>query len=630
MQGTVGWIVDRHDPSRLMPLGATGELLLEGPMITRGYLHQPEKTREVYIEVPGCLKRFRKDQQPGRLYLTGDLAQWTSRGILRFAGRKDNQIKLRGQRLELEEVIWHIRQHLGHGNEVAAEVIKRRQGAQDSSLLLGFVHDHNTPSIQGPDMILPPSQEFLTRSSAIQRKLKGALPAYMVPATILPLAFMPRTQSGKIDRRRLTDAATALTPEQLQIYQDHSHDVHDKQSPVTPAEETLQLLWSTVLGLATENISRHDHFFHLGGESIAAMKLAILAQQQGHDLLVAQIFDNPYLSDMALLVGTNPAIVLAPPPFGLLGAARDRLLAAACVQCHLSPEDVEDIYPTTPLQEGLIAATSRDPAQYVATTRYAVAATLDWSRFVDAWERTSQAHPILRTRVMQDKEGGGTYQVVTRTPACWERHIVDNKDDGSGLSVTPGLGTTLCRCVLLLSKTSQVIGCVISMHHALYDEWSNHVLLDEIKRAYHEQQLLHQSFSAVVAYQLHVQAAAKEFWSTELADYSGTHFPALPSATYRPTANSTCEVSIELPRVSHQITLATKIQFAWGLLVSLYTGRNDVVFGVTTSGRGTPVHGIDRIMGPTIATSPRRMRISPSSNATDFLQAISISCTHSV
>ncbi|KAH8422250.1 uncharacterized protein LDX57_000008 [Aspergillus melleus] len=622
MQGTVGWIVDRHDSSRLMPLGATGELLLEGPMVTRGYLDEPDKTREAYIEAPAWLKGFRQGQQPGRLYLTGDLAQWTSDGDLRTAGRKDNQVKLRGQRIELEEVAWHVRQHFGQTSEVAAEIIQRSQGTQDSSLLLGFVHEQSVLSTQSADIVAPASEEFLTKSWAIYHKLKEDLPAYMVPAALLPVFFMPRTQSGKIDRRRLREAGAALTPEQLQGYWHHGHDAKDKQAPVTPSEKTLQLLWSAVLGIATKDIARQDHFFHLGGESITAMKLASMAQRQGHDIMVAQIFDHPYLSDMAALLGSNPAIIPAPAPFELLEGARERLVTAACVQCHLSWEDIDDIYPCTPLQEGMMAVTSRDPAQYVATSRYTIPATLDWDRFVRAWERTSQAHPILRTRIIQDKESGSSYQVVTRTPVCWDRHVVDNEYAASNFSVKPGLGIALCRCSLLLSKDSRPQCCVISMHHALYDEWSNHVLFDEIERAYHEQVLSHQPFSAVVAYQLDVKSAARDFWAHELADYDAPHFPALPSPTYMPAANSTSSISIGLAQETQQITLATQIQLSWGVLVSLYTRKDDVVFGVTTSGRGTPVRGIDRVLGPTIATSPRRMRLDASCNVMDVLRQI--------
>lgn len=629
MQGTLGWIVHRSDPSRLMPLGAVGELLLEGPMVTRGYLHDPEKTRASYISPPEWLTRFRHGKQSDRLYLTGDLAQLTSHGSIRILGRKDNQVKLHGQRIELEEVESHIRRHWEGAEDIAAEAIQRIQGDHDTTLLVGFVYvneAHESPSSLDT-IIAPPSSNFLSSAAAARRGLQETLPLYMVPAVLLPLSFMPRSKSGKIDRRCLREAGQALTADRLREYSSSEGALEHRQDPVTHAEEALQCLWATVLRVSPEDISRSDNFFHLGGDSITAMKLVSLAQREGHSLLVAQVFDNPRLCDMASFIHGLPSghsITTAAVPFTLIGDSmeRERLLREIGEIYRLPLEQIEDIYPCTPLQEGLVALTSKDPRRYVATTRYNVPQDVDLDRFFSAWQKVSQAHPILRTRIIQDNGTGRTFQVVTREPISWEKHSLEDLADLSDLELVAGMGAALCRCSLVMAPASSLpLYFVISMHHSIYDEWSNQTLLAELDQAYRGLSLQHQPFSALVTYQVHSQSAAEDFWNQELALWDQTHFPALPSASYIPSPNSTSTGSVQLPPVLHSLmTVATEIQCAWGLLVSQYTGSRDVIFGLTSSGRGTPVRGIDRVVGPALATSPRRMRIDLAATVPDALR----------
>lgn len=563
--------------------------------------------------------------------MTGDLVQLTSHGSIRILGRKDNQVKLHGQRIELEEVESHIRRHWEGAEDVAAEAIQRIQGDHDTTLLVGFVCVNEAQvSLESlSNIIAPPSPSFLSSAAAARRGLQETLPLYMVPAVLLRLSFMPRSKSGKIDRRCLREAGQALAAEKLREYSNSEDAVEHRQGPVTHAEEALQCLWASVLRVSRDDISRSDNFFHLGGESITAMKLVSLAQREGHSLLVAQVFDNPRLCDMASFIHglqSGRSITTAAAPFSLIGNSieRERVLREVGEIYRLPSEQIEDVYPCTPLQEGLFALTSKDPRRYVETTRYNVPEDVDLDRFFSAWQKFSQAHPILRTRIIQDSGTGQTHQVVTREPIPWEKHSVEDLADLADLELVAGVGAALCRCSLVMAPgSSRPLYFVISMHHSIYDEWSNQVLLTELDQAYRGLSLQHQPFSALVTYQVNSQSAAEDFWTRELALWDQTHFPTLPSASYIPSPNSTSTRTVQLPMVSHSLmTVATEIQCAWGLLVSQYTGSRDVIFGLTSSGRGTPVRGIDRVVGPALATSPRRMRIDLAATVPDALRDI--------
>ena len=137
------WIASCLQPHALAPIGATGELVLESPMIGRGYLKDPDRTEASFICDPPWLLRggsgMTVSGRKGRLYKTGDLVKYDSRGILTFMGRKDTQVKIRGQRVELEEIEVHARRSLGESFAVAVEMIEINVGASKSQVLMMFL-----------------------------------------------------------------------------------------------------------------------------------------------------------------------------------------------------------------------------------------------------------------------------------------------------------------------------------------------------------------------------------------------------------------------------------------------------------------------------------------------------------
>ncbi len=292
MLGSVGWVTMPSDPNRLAPLGAVGELLIEGPVVPRKYLNKSENQSKVtlagFIQPPPWLSRFRYPQSPGRIYQSGDLVQLTKNGQIRYAGRKDTQVKLHGQRIELGEVEHYVRSHFEGACEVIADVITR--GAGQSALLLAFIW-HNTATEQIKDnnsIFALPDGDFQQQANKVRAQLQETLPPYMVPAVLLPLRKLPSTPTGKTDRRRLREEASRLSSSEYELY---GNGVEGPgRVPSTETEIQLQQLWVRVLKISSEDVEANSSFFDLGGNSIDAMLLVSVARQLGLELSVADVF----------------------------------------------------------------------------------------------------------------------------------------------------------------------------------------------------------------------------------------------------------------------------------------------------------------------------------------------------
>jgi len=268
------WIVHPDNHDQLMgPIGAVGELILQGPMLARGYLYEPEKTRAAFIPAPKWAIEL---GAPGPFYKTGDLVRYRGDhyGSLRYVSRQGGQVKLRGQRLDLGEVEHHIKTLLQHKMEVAPEIVT--------------FADRNQPQLAtffcSPDLFvdgnedLPSAQRRMHELLGdLKSRLQVILPSYMVPSVFIPLAKMPLTVSGKRDRKELR-ALAARTRMQAILVPDVTTGREDVS---TPMEEALRELWAKILELNKEEIGAADDFMSLGGNSIDAMKLSSACKAAG-------------------------------------------------------------------------------------------------------------------------------------------------------------------------------------------------------------------------------------------------------------------------------------------------------------------------------------------------------------
>jgi amino acid adenylation domain-containing protein len=240
-----------------------GELYIAGVGVARGYLNRAALTAERFVADPYGA--------PGtRMYRSGDLARWGEDGELEYLGRVDQQVKVRGQRIELGEIETVLCAE-GSVEQAAAVVREDRGGAK---YLAAF-------------LVLRPGQ--LLDAEKLRSALSQRLPAHMVPTTFVSLATLPRSQSGKLDRKALPAISDAtMVPV---IY----------APPQTPTEVRLAVMWSEILH--REGVGRADHFFHSGGHSLLALQVVARVRESfGFELPLKAVFDNPRLHSLAATI----------------------------------------------------------------------------------------------------------------------------------------------------------------------------------------------------------------------------------------------------------------------------------------------------------------------------------------
>jgi len=260
------YLLDAHLQS--VPVGVPGQLHVGGVGLTRGYLHQPQLTAEKLIPNPFST-------EPGaRLYRTGDLARYLPDGRLEFLGRLDQQVKVRGFRIELEEIEATLMNH----EAVETAVVLARERVKGEKELVAYVVACTTP---GPAV------------SDLRAHLKQRLPEYMAPAYFVLLDELPLTPNGKLDRLSL--------PAPLE---NRSQTETAYLAPRNELERMVAKIWQETLQL--DQVGVHDNFFDLGGHSLLMLRIQGKVRSVfNRDLSIVEMFRYPTVSSLAQLLGSE-------------------------------------------------------------------------------------------------------------------------------------------------------------------------------------------------------------------------------------------------------------------------------------------------------------------------------------
>jgi aryl carrier-like protein len=297
MIGGLGWIVDRSNHMKLAAIGAVGELIIEGPVVTKGYLNEPERTAAAYIETPSWLLGFRPRGTAGRLYRSGDLVQYNFDGTIRFIGRTQGQVKLRGQRIELGEVEYHVRKSFPVFADVVADVIRPPDEGRRPFLVACILVGEQAVDNAG-GLFHEPTESFREMSHKAKLEVSNLIPSYMVPEVFLPLRRLPLARTGKLDRRQIQEACSLLSLDQIQEYSAEAKVA--KRAPSTSIERMLQQIWARVLNMETSSIGVDDSWMRLGGDSIQAMRVVAQSTAAGLRTSVEALFQGKTIAQMSL------------------------------------------------------------------------------------------------------------------------------------------------------------------------------------------------------------------------------------------------------------------------------------------------------------------------------------------
>ncbi|HEX2077383.1 MAG TPA: amino acid adenylation domain-containing protein, partial [Longimicrobium sp.] len=539
---------------RQVPAGVVGEVYVAGCGVSRGYLARPDMTAERYLPDPFGA--------PGeRMYATGDRARWLASGELEYLGRADHQVKVRGFRIEPGEVESVLR---AHPSVLNAAVGVRGEGA--ARRLVAWV---------------VPAEGASPSSADLAAFVRERLPEYMVPGAFAVLDAFPLTTSGKIDRLALPEP-------------DWTEAAETYVAPRTPAEEALAAIWAEVLGI--ERVGATDDFFALGGHSLLAARVALRVRQAfGVELPLRALFEQPTVAGVAARIagsagaGADPDVRGAgaggPPP---LSFAQQRLWF------------LEQLEPGGSAYNIPVALRLRGALEVVVLER--------------ALAEIVRRHEPLRT-TFADAEGGPVQLIHAPAPFKLVVHDVAEAELESALRTEADTPFDLARGPLFRARLLRVAAdehvLLLCMHHAVSDAWSLGVLYRELSALYAAFSRGEPSplpelpirYAEYAAWQReHLAGGEMErqlaWWRERLAGAPELlELPAdLPHAGRRGSRAGRERMVLppELLRAlraaarSEGATLFMALLSAFQLLLSRYSGQDDVVVGTPVSGRGRP------------------------------------------
>ncbi len=612
LAGVRGFVLGRD--LQPVPPGLPGELYIGGHGVALGYLGRPALTAERFVPDPF-------GEPGGRLYRTGDLAVWRPDGTLELLGRADDQVKIRGIRIEPGEVESAL---LRHASVREAAVVVREDATGDRRLA-GFVVGSAGPA---PD------------PAELRRWLRESLPEAMVPATIQVLDALPLSPNGKVDRRALAAVEGPEVTREAYV------------PPRTETETELARIAAGVLGV--ERVGINDHFLELGLDSILIIQVASRARQAGLRFDPGLLFRHPTIASLATAIAPGGRAEAAPAagPAGDVFEGFDREAAARALD---GGEDVEDVYPLTPVQEGMLYHSTAEPdaGAYVEQFSCRLVGPLDLGAFASAWRTLVGRHPALRTAIHWSDSDRPLQAVHRRADLPIETHdwsdlsaseqrdrLADYLRDDRRRGFVPSFAPMSRLALFRLGDGSHAMAW--SSHHLILDGWCLPTLLGDVLALYESgvrgtEAGLPPSrpFRDYVAW-LHRQdlAPAESYWKRTLAGFASP----TPLGLERARTNghpidppfSEREVSLDEAATdalrsvarSRQVTLASLIQGAWALLLARYSGRSDVVFGVTVAGRPAELEGVESMVGVFINTLPLRVAVDEEAGLVPWLRDV--------
>ena len=451
---SVSWVVDPTNHDRLAPLGSVGELLLEGPILARGYLNDTEKTASAFIHNPAWL-----EGRESRFYKTGDLVRYDPVGNLVYIGRKDSQVKVRGQRVELEEIERCLYSCMPGVTQLAVEVISPSGSDKpDKSMIAAFLQmDGETTADKGA---LAPVAEVIYPSE-LDKKLEDRLPSYMVPTVYFSVARLPMMQSGKTDRRQLREIGASFSAQKLAELRTQQGS---KRLPTTETERTLQQLWARILNIQAETIGVDDSFFRLGGDSIVAMQLSSAMRKLGITLSTREILEKKTIAQISRHIGVH--------------SASQAIVAAA--------DKVNTPFGLTPIQQLYFQCEKGGPGSFDQTFFLELSKPVQFEKLQKALLTLVQRHSMLRARFAK-KAGEQWHQYISDDEhgSFTVEHVLSNEM----AVITPHL---LQSRTVLDAEKGPVLAAVhcdggerqqlfMAIHHLVVDLVSWRVLLEELE-----------------------------------------------------------------------------------------------------------------------------------------------------
>ncbi|MGO4773884.1 amino acid adenylation domain-containing protein, partial [Flavobacterium sp. W22_SRS_FK3] len=602
-----------NEQQNLLPIGVIGELCVGGAGVARGYLNLEKLTQEKFINNPFI--------EGGRIYKTGDLARWLPNGSLEFMGRKDDQVKIRGYRIELGE----IENVLLSLSGISQCCVLAKKDVNNTERLVGYV-----------------VMTDVLNKEALQEQLKLRLPEYMIPMIWVSLEAMPITSNGKLDKKALPD------PENSDL------STHKYSAPRNEIDNQLVTIWQGLLGI--EKIGIYDNFFELGGHSLLVVQLISRLQALNFHIYVKDIFAGPKIACISDKLSSISSMYVVPangikitsdaiipsmvPLLDFIQSDLDKIVAI--VPGGVS--NIEDIYPLSPLQEGIhfhnLMSNSNQGDLYIVPSLLSFTNVVKRMAFIEALQFVVNRHDVLRTCFISD-DLPNAVQVVLReaTLALDDLHLDTSKAILPQLELLITSGShwmDISKAPLLELKLADdpINGCyylIVYQHHLIMDHVGLERIMEEVilylsgEGSNLPTPILYRDF---IGHTLHARSINNgESYFRSL--FSGIEEPTYPFNLSNVLGDGTGieesismlsqELSTTLRNICFKLSMSPAVLFhaAFSLVVARCSNKEYAVFGSLFSGRLQGSLGAADSLGLFINTLPVALKLK--GNVKEFL-----------
>jgi len=544
ISNSTAYIVDKN--SQPVPVGVRGELWVGGDGVARGYLNNPQSTREQFINNP-----FGR----GRVYRTGDLVEWQSSGDISFFGRKDQQVKIRGYRIETGEIETRLLQY----ENISKAVVAVRKDENQEKYLCAYI----VPSQLENHGTLNPVE--------LREFLADKLPDYMIPAYFVSIEKIPLTTNGKVDWKALPDPRLKISGEYT--------------PPADEIEKKLAELWSETLGIEKKMIGREADFFELGGHSLKATTLISKIHKAFEvNIPLLEIFTNPTLKELSSSIKTREK------------------------ESFVSIEKTEEkeYYPMSSAQRRfyLLQQVDLESPTYNTPLVVELEGNLADDKLEDTFNRLIRRHESFRTsfvivndQPVQKIDRETNFQVnCYETDEAHANQLIETLMKSFSLDRAPLLRVGLIK----IEKQRSILA--VNMHHIISDGTTMGILMKEFMALYHGEPLppVHLQYKDFSEWQTRMITSGRlkqqeTFWLKELAgeppvlelplDYERSGVQGFAGKTLGFWLGEEETAGLKILAANEEATLYMVLLAILNVLLAKLCGQEDIIIGAGLAGR---------------------------------------------
>ena len=528
---------------KCQPIGVVGELYIAGIGLARGYLNREELTKEKFIDNPF---------EPGsKMYGTGDLVKLLEDGNIEYIGRIDNQVKVRGYRIELGE----IENQLLKNKDIKDAIVITRKDENDVNYIYAYIIPENNMKDLNIDKI--------------NKFLKKELPEYMIPSYIIPMESMPLTTNGKVDKAKLPIPIKEVA---LDSYEEPRGEV----------EEKLSEIWMDVLNIS--KVGRNNNFFELGGQSLKAIILVSKIQKEfGIEISLNDMFKCSTIAENAELINNQKT--------------KDLIKIDKAIE--------KEYYAVSSAQKRIFALNQvEEGVAYNIPIAMKLKGKLDIDKCKEVFKKIVERHEVLRTRflvlngeVVQKVDKEVDFNIVISI--LGEKSIKEKVNEfikPFDLDKSPLFRVEICN----INEEENLL--LIDMHHIISDGVSTGIILSDFSNLYYGRKLDplklqykdYSEWEKSIDNQNRIKESEK-YWLDKfsdevpvlnmLVDYERTKTQNFSGKKISLKLDSNTSELLRNFAKENGVTMYMLYLASYSLLLSRYTGQDDIVIGSPVIGR---------------------------------------------